>query len=346
MPTLDQRSEILLRTLIERYITDGAPVGSRTLAKHSGLEVSPATIRNVMADLEDMGLIISPHTSAGRVPTQMGYRVFVDSLIQVQPLNQGTIMKLEGELVEVQNRPQAIEAASGLLSELTQLAAVVSVPGSTPGSGFRQIEFVGLNNNRVLVILVTGDGEVQNRIIHTERTYSTAELVQAANHFNEVYTGQSLGGVKEKLLREIEQDSERMQQTMRTAVEMAQKLFAAGDDDKETLVVRGESNLMDIPDLGDMHTLRKLFDAFGAKRDLLHLLDESMRGPGVKIFIGNESGYEALEECSVVVAPYKIDEETIGMLGVVGPTRMSYERVIPIVDITAKLLGNALTLSD
>ena len=345
MSSLSARAEILLQTLIKRYIADGLPVGSRTLAKQAGLDLSPATVRNVMADLEELGLVKSPHTSSGRVPTQLGYRLFVDSLLKVEPLNFEVLHDIEEELSAIEDPQQLISTASSLLSQVTRLAAVVSVPRRNEGLGFRQIEFVSLSNNRVLVILVTHDGQVQNRIIYTERRFSSAEMVQAANYFNDAYSGRTLDEVRKMLIKEMKEDSQKMQDMMHNALIMAQSMFENSETDDE-LVVSGESNLIDIPELGEARILRRLFDAFTTKRDLAHLLDQSLRCAGVKIFIGRESGYEALEACSVVTAPYKVDDSIVGTLGVVGPTRMSYEQVIPIVDMTARLLSGALSLED
>jgi len=343
MSTLTPRAEVLLKTLIERYIAEGQPVGSRTLARQAGLELSPATVRNIMADLEDLGLIRSPHTSAGRVPTQLGYRLFVDTLLKVKPLRGIDLRKLEGELAGLadQDLQHAVESASHLLSQVTKLAGIVRVP-KREGATLRLLEFLNLSPGRVLAILVTQDGRVHNRMINTDKPYSPAELVQAANFFNDTYTGRPLNEVKQALLAEITKDSEDMQRIMRAAVEMAHQVFTH-DRGSDELVVSGESNLFEVPELGDVGKLRRLFDAFNTKRDLLHLLDESMRAGGVQIFIGNESGYQALEECSIVAASYQVDGEIVGTLGVVGPTRMSYEHVIPIVDVTARLLSGALS---
>jgi heat-inducible transcriptional repressor len=345
MLSLNDRAEILLQALIKRYIADGLPVGSRTLAKQAGLDLSPATVRNVMVDLEELGLVKSPHTSAGRVPTQLGYRLFVDTLLKVEPLNLEALHELEEEFSTTEDPQQLIATASSLLSQVTKLAAVVSVPRRNEKSGFRQIEFVGLSNNRVLVILVTHDGQVQNRIIYAEHRFSPAELVQAANYFNDVYSGHTIDEVRKMLIKEMREDSQKMQDMMHNALQLAQSMFE-NSETADGLVVSGESNLIDIPELGDTRILRRLFDAFTTKRDLAHLLDQSLRCAGVKIFIGSESGYEALEECSVVTAPYKMNDNIVGTLGVVGPTRMSYEHVIPIVDMTARLLSGALTLED
>ncbi|MBI3897844.1 MAG: heat-inducible transcriptional repressor HrcA [Gammaproteobacteria bacterium] len=341
--TLNPRAELLLKTLIERYIADGQPVGSRSLARHGGLDLSPATIRNVVADLEEMGLVRSPHTSAGRVPTQRGYRIFVDSLLKVQPLDASEVRKLKGELSSTQDPQQLIEHASHLLSEVSKLAGLVLMPRREEQPAFRHIDFVGLSGRRLLVILVTQDGHVDNRLINTDRDYTPSELVEAANYFNASYAGMLLTDVKQALLKEMQQASTDMQRFMNLAMEMAGKAFAGEKSEVDELVVSGESNLMDIPDLGDVKKLRKLFDAFEAKRDLLHLLDQSMRVSGVKIFIGAESGYEVLEDCSVVTASYTVDQQVVGTLGVIGPTRMSYEHIIPIVDITARLLSAALS---
>ncbi len=339
---LDSRAEILLKTLIERYIADGLPVGSRTLARQAGLELSPATVRNVMADLEDMGLVSSPHTSAGRVPTEQGYRVFVDTLLKVKPLQSSDVYKLEQGMLADHDPQHLIEHTSQLLSDICKLAGIVMSPRREEQPSFLHIDFVDLTGRRILVVLVTRDGQVHNRIIQSDREYSPAELVQAANYFNETYAGVTMNEVKRSLLQEIQQASDDMHRIMQLATKMARAALNAGEP-ADDLVVSGESNLMDIPDLGDVRKLRRLFDAFNTKRDLLHLLDQSMRTGGVKIFIGSESGYEALADCSLVTAPYSADGRIVGTLGVIGPTRMAYEQVISIVDITARLLGGALS---
>jgi len=343
--TLDARAEILLKALIERYIAEGQPVGSRTLARQAGLDLSSATVRNVMADLEEMGLLRSPHTSAGRIPTERGYRVFVDTLMRIKSLNLAELQKYEHELHADPDQHHLIENASHLLSEVCKLAGIVMMPRREDQMAFRHIDFVNLTGRRVLVILVTQDGQVHNRIIQADRDYSPAELVQSANYFNETYAGVSMGDVKRTLLKEIQQDSDDMQRIMQVAVSMAREALSS-EDQPDELVVSGESNLMDFPELGDVRKLRKLFDAFTAKRDLLHLLDQSMRTGGIKIFIGSESGYDVLADCSLVTAPYSADGRVVGTLGVIGPTRMAYEQVISIVDITARLLGGALSSNE
>jgi heat-inducible transcriptional repressor len=336
---LDKRAQILLKTLIERYIAEGQPVGSRTLSKYSGLDLSPATIRNVMADLEDMGLIASPHTSAGRVPTPLGYRFFVDSLLVIKPLESGEVQRLEGEL-HPDNPQRVIHAASHLLSQLTQFAGVVMTPRRRAMT-FRHIEFLKLSEKRVLLIVVTPDGDVQNRILFTERDFTASELIEAANYINQNYSGQSFENVRTRLqgeLRELRQD---MIQLLTTALDAGTRAVSEGS---EPYVISGERNLLSLQDLSqDMGRLRKLFEMFEHKTSLLQILDVSLRGQGVQIFIGGESGFRAPDEVSVVTSPYKVDGEVVGTVGVIGPTRMAYDRVIPIVDITAKLLSSALS---
>ena len=346
MTELSTRAEFLLKALVERYIADGLPVGSRVLAKETGLDLSPATIRNVMADLEELGLVRSPHTSAGRVPTEQGYRVFVDSLLTVRPLQATQIRRFKDKFSHEDDPKQLLETASYLLSEMSQLAGLITIRRNDRSVALRQVEFVALSGQRALVILVTEDGQVQNRVIHTERRYTSAELVQAANYFNESYRGMAIGDVKRALLKEMQQTSEEMQRLMQLALEMARKVLIDDKRDDDDLVVSGESRLMDFPELGDLQKFRRLFEAFTRKRDLLHLLDRSMRVAGIKIFIGSESGYAALEDCSLVTAPYAQGGRVVGTVGVVGPTRMPYEQVIPLVDVTARLLGSALSSLD
>ena len=338
---LNARSEHLLKTLIDRYIADGTPVGSRTLAKHAEINVSPATIRNIMADLEEMGLIQSPHTSAGRIPTQAGYRMFVDSLVKFRPLESAAEEQLRVQLRRDTDPGELFARASGMISQITHLAGVVMVPRLDEENRFRQIEFLSLSEKRILVILVTGSGQVLNRVIEAEHIYSPSELVQSANYFNETYGGSTLQEVKNALLREIQSDSETMQKGIRLAAKVAEQMFS--DEREKGVVVSGEANLMDVPEMEDVRKLRKVFDIFSTKQDLLDLLDRSMKAGGVNIFIGKESGYEGLDDCSVVTAPYSVEDQIIGTIGVVGPTRMAYDRVIPVVDITARLISKVLT---
>ncbi len=334
---LDDRSLSLLKTLVERYVHDGQPVGSRVLSKDSELQLSPATIRNVMADLEEMGLIRSPHTSAGRVPTASGYRLFVDSLLTVRPVDEALLNKLDAELKE--NDEHVLEKASKILSDVTRMAGVVTLP-SREIVRFRHIEFLALSNNRILVVFVADEQEVHNKIIHTDRFYSAAELQQAANYLNSIYTGQSLVKVRESILQDLENNKNQVNEAMVNAVSMAQQVFEqTGDED---YIVSGQTNLMDFSELANMEHLKQLFEAFNQKQAVLHLLDKCQNADGVQIFIGEESGYEPFNQCSVVTSPYTVEGEVLGVLAVVGPTRMAYEKVIPFVDVTAKLLGSAL----
>ena len=337
---LNERSLQLLKTLVERYISDGQPVGSRALAKDSDLKLSPATIRNVMADLEDLGLIHSPHTSAGRVPTVSGYRLFVDSLLTVKPLASKELSRLHQSLLSQDDTSDVIGVASRLLSELTQMAGVVTLPRRELVY-LRHIEFLPLSNTRVLAIFVTNEQEVHNKIIHTAKVFSAAELQQAANYLNSIYCGRSLVSVREALLKELQDDQERMNQGMLDAVQMAQLAFEPRDT-KEDYVLSGETNLMEFSELSNMDRLKKLFEAFSQKQGVIHLLDQCMKAEGVQIFIGEESGYQAFDHCSLVTSSYSVSDEVVGVLGVIGPTRMAYEKIIPYVDVTAKLLGAAL----
>ena len=336
---LDKRAQVLLKTLIERYIAEGQPVGSRTLSKHSGLDLSPATIRNVMSDLEDMGFIASPHTSAGRVPTPAGYRFFVDTLLVVKPLETRELDRLEGEL-HPDNPQRVIHAASQLLSQLTQFAGVVMTPRRHAVT-FKHIEFLRLSEKRILLIVVTTDGDVQNRILFTERDFSASELVEAANYVNQNYSGQSFEDVRARLQGELREIGQDLIKLMSAALDAGNRALAEGG---EQYVISGEHNLLSVQGLSqDMSRLKQLFELFERKTSLFQILDVSLRGQGVQIFIGGESGVTAPDDVSVVTAPYKVDGAVVGTVGVIGPTRMAYDRVIPIVDVTAKLLSSALS---
>ncbi|SNR94918.1 heat-inducible transcription repressor HrcA [Methylobacillus rhizosphaerae] len=336
---LDKRAQILLKTLIEHYISDGQPVGSRTLSVASGLDLSPASIRNIMSELEEHGFIASPHTSAGRIPTQRGYRMFVDTLLTVQPLQSQIIRHLETELSSPDPQ-ELINSAAELLSSLTHFAGLVMIP-KRQSIAFRHLEFLPLSEKRILVIIVTTDGAVQNRIILADKPYSASELTQASNFFNQHYAGNSFDEVKQKLHEELKQMQSDMSRLMAAALEASSK---TADSNKDGVVIAGERNLLNVQDLSsNVSSLRKLFEMFERRTSLMQLLDNSQRAAGVQIFIGGESGYLPLDECSMVTAPYETNGQTIGTLGVIGPTRMAYERVIPIVDITARLLSNALS---
>ena len=332
---LDKRAQLLLKTLIERYIEEGQPVGSRTLSKYSGLDLSPATIRNVMSDLEELGFIASPHTSAGRVPTPAGYRFFVDTLLIAKELPSDARLQIEDNL-HPDNPTRVIQSASQLLSQLTQFAGVVMTPRRRAMT-FKHLEFLRLSEKRVLLIVVTPDGDVQNRILFTERDYTPAELVEAANYVNQNYAGQSLEEVRARLQGELREIREHMVQLMQVALDASNRALEEGN---EQYVVSGERNLFAVQDAG---RLRQVLEMFERKTSLLQILDLSLRGQGVQIFIGGESGVNAPDDVSVVTSPYKVDGEVVGTVGVIGPTRMAYDRVIPIVDVTAKLLSSALS---
>lgn len=345
-PAPNERAQYLLRVLIQRYIQQGIPVGSRTLSRDSGLDLSPATIRNVMSDLEHLGLVSAPHTSAGRVPTPRGYRVFVDSLIRYKTPKGRAIRELQDQLGDNEDDSDTMaRKVSDMLSRVTSLAGVVSVPKGKQAT-LRQIEFLPLSDNRVLAILVINDREVQNRILHTDRAHTESELIQAANFINEHYAGANLDDIRARLIDDLEQIRDTMNQAMLDIVSVAQSAMDASGGDQPDFVVAGERNLMDFDELSDIETLRRLFDAFSQKRVMVELLDRSINAGGVQIFIGEESGYQILDDCSVITAPYRIDDDKIGVLGVIGPTRMAYDRVVPIVDVTAKLLSSALDSGD
>jgi heat-inducible transcriptional repressor len=337
----DERAQTLLRVLVDKYIRDGQPVGSRTLSRDSGLDLSPATVRNIVADLEDMGFVASPHTSAGRVPTSKGYRFFVDTLIKLTPPKGDDLLRFSERLAEVSGDPQAVAlSVSNLLSTVTKLAGIVTVPRRAQMS-LRQIEFLPLSGGRVLAILVVNDREVQNKILDVHRDFSADELKQAANYLTEQFRGRNLYDVRHRLLGELQDTRSSMNAMMSQAIEMARKVFPESEPQAE-YVMAGETNLMDLAELADVEILKNLFEAFNRQRDILHLLDQSMNAAGVQIFIGQESGFRMLDSCSIVAAPYANEDDTMGVLAVIGPTRMAYERVIPIVDVTAQLLGRAL----
>lgn len=338
---LDSRAQTLLKALVERYIADGQPVGSRALAKFSGLDLSPATIRNIMSDLEEMGFVSSPHTSAGRVPTPRGYRLFVDTLMTVQALDEASVGLTLQPRLHPGSPQKIISSAAQVLSSLSQFAGVVMAPKQE--SVFQQIEFLRLSEQRILLVIVAPNGEVQNRLLLTDVDYTPAQLVQAANYINQHYAGASFDEVRQRLQGELRQLRDDMTRLMHAAVEAGSDAMAETGDE---VVISGERNLLSVSDLAaDMSSLRKLFDLFEQKSSLMQLLDVSSKASGVQIFIGGESRLVPLDEMSVVTAPYEVNGKIVGTLGVIGPTRMAYERVIPIVDITAKLLSNALSHS-
>ncbi|MGV6827723.1 MAG: heat-inducible transcriptional repressor HrcA [bacterium] len=338
-PVLNERARHFLKVLVERYIQDGQPVGSRTLSRDAGMDLSPATIRNVMADLEEVGLISSPHTSAGRIPTISGYRVFVDSLISLKPMEGSQVDQLRQEIGVEDSPHHLIESASKLLSNVTHMAGVVMIPGRNT-TILKEIQFISLSSTRVLVVMVSHDGEVLNRIMERPSGFDRNDLESAARFLNERYSGLSIDQMRALIVSDMSDDRKELNQMMSKALEMANQTLERDSD--SACVVAGQTNLMDFDEFAQVDTLRKLFDAFSEKQEILNLLDNCAHSDGIQIYIGNESGYGAFQDCSVVTAPYQTGNEAAGVLGVIGPTRMAYDRVIPIVDVTAKLLGAAL----
>jgi heat-inducible transcriptional repressor len=335
---LDARARLLLRTLIARYIRDGEPVGSQTLAKCAGLDVSPATIRNILAELEDVGLLSAPHTSAGRVPTAQGYRLFVDSLLQIQPLADSEVSRLRNELAPGAGTQSLLGSASELVSAMTHFVGVVSVP-KREQFAFKHVDFVPLEGQRVLAILVFADNDVQNRILHTRRGYEPGELERIANYLNAHYAGRPLAEARALLLGELRSARQEMETVMRQALELADQALAA---DAEDMLVAGQTRLIGVQDLSDLERLRELFEAFSRKREILQVLEKTLHAPGVRIFIGEETGMAPLDGVSLVTAAYGTASRTLGVLGVIGPTRMAYDRVIPVVEAAATALSQAL----
>jgi heat-inducible transcriptional repressor len=329
-----------LKSLVEQYIQDGQPVGSRTLSRSSGLELSPATIRNIMADLEEMGYLRSPHTSAGRVPTVQGFRFFVDSLLGMPPLSAIDALRLKEKLEAGIDVPSLLSSTSSILSDLTRMAGLVTVPRHDHAA-LRQVEFLPLSGNRVLTILIVNEKEVHNRVIETDRPYTAGELERAGNMVNAQFAGRDLAAIRTALLADMRRDRESMDRVMRTALEMADKVLnccAEADD----FVMAGQANLMGFSELTDMGQLQRLFRAFQEKREILHLLDRCIHAQELQIFIGDEVGSDIMAGLSLVGAPYKVNGQVLGVIGVIGPTRMAYHRVIPLVDLSARLLGAAL----
>jgi heat-inducible transcriptional repressor len=337
---LDNRAQTLLKALVERYIADGQPVGSRALSKISGLDLSPATIRNIMADLEEMGYVASPHTSAGRIPTPRGYRLFVDTLLTVRHLDERTV-DAERMRLPTQQPQKLIANAAQMLSSLSQFAGVVQSPRRE--SAFQQIEFLRLSEKRILLVIVDPRGDVQNRLLLTDVDYTPGQLTQSANYLNQNYAGLSFDQVRSRVTGELRQLRDDMGRLMQAAVEVGTQAMAEQGDE---MVISGERNLLSVSDLSsNMSSLRQMFEMFEQKTGLMQLLDMSSKAGGVQIFIGGESNLVPMDEMSVVTASYEVNGKIVGTLGVIGPTRMAYERVIPIVDITAKLLSNALSHS-
>lgn len=338
---VSERAQQFLKALVERYIRDGQPVGSRTLARETGLDLSPATVRNVMSDLEDLGLVSSPHTSAGRVPTVLGYRMFIDSLLTVETLARNEIDAIRRGLGDVPDEPTLVQSASRVLSGITQMAGVVMLPRHER-EVFRQIEFLPLAPRRVLAILVTSEGEVHNRVVNTERELTPSQLTSAANVLNEMLQGQDMRSVRARLLEQLEHARQHVDEMTRAAVTIAGEVVEAAEP-RDDVMIAGQTNLMEFDELSGLERLKALFDAFVEKREILHLLDRCIEAKGIQIFVGDESGYALLDDLSLVTASYGVDNQVVGVLGVIGPSRMDYQRVIPVVDVTARLLSAALS---
>ncbi len=339
-----EREQHILKLLVDHYIAEGTPVGSRTLSKLPGIDISAASVRNVMGDLEQMGLLKSPHTSAGRVPTSKAWRVFVDSMLEVRQLDNKTIAQFKSALDPKLSEQKLVKAASNYLSGFTRMAGMVTVP-KRESKSLKQVEFIPLSDKRVLAILISSETEVQNRIIRVDRDYSKDELEKFSRMLNAEYLGKPLNEVRDLLRDDLQKSRDAMSVSMQAMIDVAGEVFADDSttgDDEESMVFAGETNLIQHSDLNDVSMLRDLFDVFQSKRDIYHLLEQCLSAEGVQIFIGRESGYDALGECSLVTAPYEMDGKVLGVLGVVGPKRMAYDQVIPVVDITSKLLSAAL----
>jgi heat-inducible transcriptional repressor len=340
MVQLDPRAAELLKLLVERYIRDGQPVSSRALARAGGMALSPATIRNVLSDLDELGFVSSPHTSAGRVPTTRGYRYFVDTLLAPEPLSDAERERIADDLLAGERSPEGLlQAASELLSRLTTMAGVVTVPRRNLAV-LRRIEFLPLSDCRVLAILVVNEREVQNRIIAVDRDYGAAELERMANAINQHFAGRDLLSLRQALMADVQATRVQVNQTLSRAAQLADQAMQHGNEGD--YVLAGGANLMGFQELADVQRLRSLFDALDRKRELLELFDQCLTATGMQIFIGDESGYRVLDECSVVTAPYTVSGRVAGVLGVIGPTRMAYSRIIPLVQETARLLGESL----
>jgi heat-inducible transcriptional repressor len=347
MDSLNSRQELLLKALVESFISDGQPVGSTKLSQTQNIAISSATIRGVFGDLEDLGYIYSPHKSAGRVPTELGYRMFVDKMVKVQPVDIDLIKKLKINLTKDHERKSIIQKTNEVLSSITELTGIISLP-TQKNAELKQIDFLKLSDDKILAILINKNNDVENKIINLDRAYSSSELQEASNYLNSIISGQTAFHIRKILLNELEEMRKDMNSIMSSAITFGKKLFLDTDDlnDENDLLVSGQTRLMNCKELSDIDTLKTLFEAFSEKNNILHLLDKSISSDGVKIFIGAESGYNVLDDCSIVSAPYRFDNDVVGVLGVIGPKRMAYDRVIPIVDITAKLLSEALKSSD
>jgi heat-inducible transcriptional repressor len=339
--TLNQRAQQILKILVERYIQDGLPIGSKTLVEAHALGLSSATVRNILAELEESGYLISPHTSSGRIPTELGYRFFVDTLLTLKPLNGVEVNELQSKLYADLNLSNLLQSASIILSSLTKMTGVVTLPRRNRVE-LRQIEFLKLTTNQVLVILVLNNREVQNRIIYTDRVYTQGELQEVANYLNTHCSGQDLMTARSELLKAIQNDRDTIDNLIQRAIEVMHKAFPMTEQQHNDYIMAGQENVLNYAKDKDFMQLRNIFDAFTQKQEILNLLDHALNAEGIQIFIGKESGHEAFDQCSIVAASYSAEGQMIGTLGVIGPTRMPYDRVISAVDVTAKLLSAAL----
>ena len=334
------RARRILSAIVDKYIQEGIPIGSKSLSLADEIGLSPASIRNVMSDLEALGFIASPYTSSGRVPTSKGYRFFIDSLLKLQPVEENELARIKKRVNthESNSRELAI-SVSNTLSAITKLAGIVTIPKQQV-TRLKEIDFIQLSEKRILAIIVLNETEVENRILQMKRDYSKDELKQASNYLNTHYKGRSLSYIKKHLINEMIQTKESVNSLMSDLIDIADKVLDF--DESEEYIVAGQRRLMDFHELSDIKKLRQLFDAFREKQQLLELLDKSMSTDGIQIFIGEESGYQMFDNCTLITSPYTTEEGAIGVLGVIGPTRIAYQKVIPIVDITAKLLGKSL----
>jgi len=340
-PVLNDRARHLLKTLIDCYVTEGQPVGSKKLADAAGLNISPATIRNVMAGLGQQGLVSAPHTSSGRIPTEHGFRLFVDSMLEVSPLNHAMQQNLQQQLNPDQDKESLIDSASSLLSDMTQMAGIITIPKGGQ-SALRQIEFLPLPDKRILAILVINEKEVQNRVIHVDRDFSQDELLQIANYLNQNFMGKDIFEVRSMLINELHHTRTQVDDLMKAAVDIADQALKPNSTQDEDFKLQGQTNLIRFNEQDHAKSLPQLFEMFESKRDMLGLLDRCIQAEDIQVFIGREAGLEGLGDFSIVTAPYVVNNEILGVLGVIGPTRMQYNKVISLVDVTARLLGTAL----
>lgn len=338
---LNPRAQFLLKSLVDIYITDGQPVGSKKLAEASGLDVSSATIRNVMCQLDKLGLVHAPHTSAGRIPTEQGYRFFIDSLMEMQPLTADLLSTINSELNANQSTDVLINSASNLLSDFTRMAGIVTIPKRSQLT-LRQIEFLPLPGKRILAILVINEKEVENRVIQVDREYTQAELQTVSNIINSQYAGKDIFNIRTSLVETLHQASSTLDQQMKAAANIANKALQDTEKESSEYIMQGKTNLLNFSELEETGKLQQMFQVFNNTRDMINIMDSCINADGVKVYVGRESGVDGLGDCSLITAPYEADGEVLGVLGVVGPTRMNYTNVIPVVEITAKLLGQAL----